>query len=177
MYKDLIKPIKDFPTQGINFLDITPMLLDADAFHSVCDDIASLSERFSPQVIVGPESRGFIFGVSVAYKLHAGFHMLRKKGKLPDDGTQICFSADKEYGSSEFAVNKSDLQSLLNKGLKDIVIIDDVLATGETTLEIAKFYQSQGFNVKAIITAIDINIGGAELLRNDSFDVHSVISY
>lgn len=177
MYKEFIKSIKDFPSAGINFLDISPMLLDADAFHSICDDITNLAEQYNPQVIVGPESRGFIFGVSVAYKLHAGFHMLRKKGKLPDDGTQICFSADKEYGSSEFVVNKSDLQSLLNKGLKDIVIIDDVLATGETTLEIAKFYQSQGFNVRAIITAIDISIGGADLLKKDNFAVHSVISY
>ena len=175
-YKQYIKTVADYPKKGINFLDITPLLLQGEVFNSLCEDIKALVLRYSPQIIISPEARGFLFGTPVAQSLKLGLYMLRKKGKLPDDGSQLSFMADKEYGSSEFVVNMNDIRNLRSQGVRDVVIIDDVLATGQTLLGIADFYKNQGFNVKAVITAINIApVGGMDLLKQNGYQVHAVI--
>ena len=176
-YQQYIKVVPDFPQKGINFLDITPLLLRADVFDGICEEIKNVVAEYNPDVIIAPESRGYLFGAPVAKELKKGLYMLRKSGKLPNDGSQITFAADKEYGTSEFAVNLNDFEFLKQQKLTDVVIIDDVLATGQTLLGIADFYRSHGFNVKAVITVINIaEVGGMGLLTDNGYKVHAIIN-
>jgi len=177
----MIKTILDFPKPGIRFLDITPFLLDPQEVKQAVD---ALSEQVlavangEPIVIIGPEARGFIIGAMVAERLQMPFFMLRKEGKLPNDGTQVSFSADKEYGSSKFVVNMADLDDLKQKGLRRVVILDDILATGNTDLAIADFFKAQGFEIALVMNLIEITfLKGNELFTSKGYNTYSYIKH
>ena len=177
----MIKTILDFPQPGIRFLDITPFLLDPQevkkALDALCAQVTEVAQG-EPVVIIGPEARGFIFGAMVAARLEMPFFMLRKAGKLPNDGTQVSFNADKEYGSSKFVVNMADLDDLKTKGLRRVVILDDILATGNTDLAIADFFKAQGFDVALVMNLIEITaLKGNDLYIANGYKTYSYLKY
>ena len=177
----MIKTILDFPQPGIRFLDITPFLLDPQevkkALDALCAQVTAVANG-EPIVIIGPEARGFIFGAMVAARLEMPFFMLRKAGKLPDDGSQVSFNADKEYGSSKFVVNMADLQELKSKGFRKVVILDDILATGNTDLAIADFFKAQGFDVALVMNLIEITaLKGNDLYVAKGYKTYSYLKY
>ena len=90
-YKDYIADIPDFPQEGILFRDITPLMADGEAFHQACDEMIAFARKVGAEVIVGPESRGFIFGCPVAYELGIGFIPVRKPGKLPRETVSVSY--------------------------------------------------------------------------------------
>ena len=95
-FKNYIKSVEGFPKEGISFKDITPLLRDQEAFKNACKELASFAKEVGATVIVGPESRGFIFGCPIAYELNVGFVPVRKPGKLPRETVQVEYSL--EYG-------------------------------------------------------------------------------
>lgn len=120
-----IADIPDFPQEGILFRDITPLMANGEAFQEACRRLAEFAKKVGADVIVGPESRGFIFGCPVAYELGIGFVPVRKPGKLPRETVSVKY--DLEYGSNELHMHKDGI----SKGQK-VLIIDDLLATGGT---------------------------------------------
>lgn len=132
--KDYIATIKDFPTEGILFRDITPLMLNGAAFKKACDEMVVFAKEVGATVIVGPEARGFIFGCPVAYALEIGFAPVRKPGKLPRE--TITVEYDLEYGSNSLSMHNDAIK----KGDK-VLIVDDLLATGgtvEATVDLVK---------------------------------------
>ena len=176
--KKLIKVIKDFPKPGINFLDISRVTTDREEYKHIIDFFTIEAVASKAQAIIAPESRGFLFACPAAVKSQMPFLMIRKEGKLPNDGTQVSFSADKEYGRSSFVVNKSDLDLLKSKGIINICLIDDVLATGNTALGIAEFFKEQGFNVVSQLNFIEIeDLDGSKLLQDNGISSKSYIKF
>lgn len=123
--KNYIAAIEDFPKEGILFRDITPLMADGAAFKEASDRLIEFAKAVKADVIVGPESRGFIFGCPVSYALGIGFVPVRKPGKLPRE--TVSYAYDLEYGSNELHVHKDGI-----KPGQRVVIIDDLLATGGT---------------------------------------------
>lgn len=124
-YTKFIHVVPDFPKKGISFKDISPLLRDYDAFSSCIEDLAKLAAEYHPTVIIGAESRGFLFGPALAQKLHIGFVMARKAGKLPGETVKISYQL--EYGTATLEVPANSF----TKGDR-VVLIDDLLATGGT---------------------------------------------
>src|SRR5215217_3445843 len=122
----LIRDIPDFPIPGILFRDITTLLKDGDAFKQCIDELADKLAAYNPQKIVGIESRGFIFGAPIAYKLGVGFVPVRKLGKLPAE--TITAEYDLEYGTNSVEMHRDAIEAG-----ERIVVVDDLLATGGTT--------------------------------------------
>ncbi len=137
-----IRDIPDFPKAGITFKDITPLLQDRHAFQSCIDRMADHLEEFSIDMIVGIESRGFIFGPAVAYRMKKGFVPLRKKGKLP--WKTECVSYALEYGEASLEVHCDGI----TQGQR-VAIIDDVLATGGTAVAAGELVRKLGGKVVA----------------------------
>ena len=138
--KNFIADVPNFPTDGILFRDITPLLQNGEAFKYACDQIAEFAKAQGATIIVGPESRGFIFGCPVATKLNVGFVPVRKPGKLPRETVQVEYSL--EYGKNVLAMHKD----VLKPGDK-VVIIDDLLATGGTLKATIELIESLGVEV------------------------------
>lgn len=165
----LIRDIPDFPKPGIVFKDITPLLSDADAFRS-CIDL--LSETFSSKSIdsiVGIESRGFIFGAALALNMRKPFVPVRKPGKLPADTYRIDY--DLEYGSDALEIHKDALLKASN-----VLLIDDLLATGGTARATAELISKAGGKVAAIAFVVELTfLNGAKNLRD--FECHSLIKF
>lgn len=125
MIEDYIRDIPDFPKQGILFKDITPLLADPDGLRQAIDALADLVDPSEYDTIVGIESRGFIFGTALAYKLNKGFIPVRKPGKLPSATASVTY--DLEYGSDTLEIHLDAL-----KPGERVLILDDLLATGGT---------------------------------------------
>ena len=121
--EEYVRSIPDFPEEGIIFRDVTSVLQDADGLRLSIDLMQKELEGVEFDVIVGPESRGFIFGVPIAYNLHKAFVPVRKKGKLPCETVQMEY--DLEYGSAVIEMHKDSI-----KPGQKVVIIDDLMATG-----------------------------------------------
>lgn len=132
-----IASIEGFPKEGIIFRDVTPLLADGDAFHDACDRLIEFARRLEADVIVGPESRGFMFGCPVSYALGVGFVPVRKPNKLPRK-TLSC-SYDLEYGSNTLEMHVDGIRP----GQR-VVIIDDLLATGGTVEATVKMIKELG---------------------------------
>ena len=115
-YKDYIADIPDFPQDGILFRDVTPLMADGDVFKKACDEIIAFAKEVNAEVVVGPESRGFIFGCPVAYELGIGFVPVRKPGKLPRETVSVSY--DLEYGSNELQVHKDSIK----KGQRVLIV-------------------------------------------------------
>lgn len=148
-YKNYIATVEGFPKEGISFKDITPLMQNGEVFHLACQDMAQIVKELGANVIVGPESRGFIFGCPVAYSLNIGFVPIRKPGKLPR--AFISEEYDLEYGSNTLCMHAD----ALNKGDK-VVIIDDLLATGGTIKAAKKLVERLGAEVVGIIFLIEL---------------------
>ncbi len=167
--KSKIRDIPDFPTPGILFKDITPLLADPRAFHIILDDIA---ERFIGEhvdVIVGVEARGFIFGGALAARLNASFVPARKPGKLPAASDKVAYKT--EYSTAELEMHKDSIK----KGAR-VVVVDDVLATGGTAAASAQLVSAQGGEVIAYAFVIELAfLNGRNVLAGKR--VESVITY
>ena len=135
--REYIASIEGFPKEGIIFRDVTPLLADGDAFHDACDRLIEFARRLEADVIVGPESRGFMFGCPVSYALGVGFVPVRKPNKLPRK-TLSC-SYDLEYGSNTLEMHVDGIRP----GQR-VVIIDDLLATGGTVEATVKMIRELG---------------------------------
>ena len=166
---DYIRSIPDFPEEGIIFRDITSVLQDADGLHLAIDSMQEKIADLDFDVVVGPESRGFIFGVPIAYNLHKSFVPVRKKGKLPCE--TISEEYELEYGSAVIEMHKDAIVP----GQK-VVIVDDLIATGGTTEAIIKLIEQLGGEVVKIIFLIELEgLKGREKLSG--YDVDAVIKY
>ena len=167
--EEYVRSMPDFPEKGIIFRDVTSVLQDADGLKLAIDGIQEQLEDAEFDVVVGPESRGFIFGVPVAYNLHKAFVPVRKKGKLPCE--TVSMEYDLEYGSAVIEMHKDSI-----KPGQKVVIIDDLIATGGTIEAITKLVESLGGEVVRICFLMELaGLKGREKLKK--YDVRSVICY
>ena len=167
--EDYVISIPDFPEPGIIFRDITGILRDADGLKLSIDKIQEMLEGVEIDAVLGLESRGFIFGMPIAYNLHKAFIPVRKKGKLPRETVSAKY--DLEYGTAEIEIHKEDLRP----GMK-VVIIDDLIATGGTVEAAVKLAESLGAEVVKIAFVMELaGLKGRERLAG--YDVESVIAY
>lgn len=165
----LIRDVKDFPTEGIIFRDITPLLQNAEGLQVAVDQMAAEVEGVDFDYVIGPESRGFIFGVPLAYKLNKGFIPVRKPGKLPYETISQSYAL--EYGESTIEMHTDAIK----KGDK-VVIIDDLLATGGTTKAMIDLIEKLGGEVVKIVYLIELEgLNGREVLGNQV--VSSLLKY
>ncbi len=166
---DYIRTIPDFPEKGIMFRDITTILQDADGLQLAVEGLRKELQGLDYDVIVGPESRGFIFGVPVAYAEHKAFVPVRKKGKLPAETISETYGL--EYGTATIEMHKDAI-----KPGQKVVIIDDLIATGGTTEAIIKLIEREGGIVQKAVFVIELaGLKGRERLRN--VDVSSLVKY
>lgn len=167
--EDYVISIPDFPEPGIIFRDITGILRDADGLKLSIDKIQEMLEGVEFDAVLGLESRGFIFGMPIAYNLHKAFIPVRKKGKLPRETVSAKY--DLEYGTAEIEIHKEDLRP----GMK-VVIIDDLIATGGTVEAAVKLAESLGAEVVKIAFVMELaGLKGRERLAG--YDVESVTTY
>ena len=167
--EDYVRTIPDFPEEGIMFRDVTSVLQDADGLQLAIQGIETLLEGVEYDVVVGPESRGFIFGVPVAYNNKKAFIPVRKKGKLPCETVEMTY--DLEYGTATIEMHKDSIK----KGQK-VVIIDDLIATGGTIEAIIQLVEQLGGEVVKIVFLMELKgLNGREKLKG--YDVASVIQY
>lgn len=167
--EEYVRSIPDFPEPGIIFRDVTSVLQDADGLHLAIDLMQKKLEGVDFDLVVGPESRGFIFGVPIAYNLHKPFIPIRKKGKLPCETVSIQY--DLEYGTAELEMHRDSVKS----GQR-VVIIDDLIATGGTNEAMIKLIE--GLGGKVVKTVFLMELAGLEgRKRLQGYDVDSVIIY
>ena len=167
--EDYVISSPEFPEPGIIFRDITGILRDADGLKLSIDKIQEMLEGVEFDAVLGLESRGFIFGMPIAYNLHKAFIPVRKKGKLPRETVSAKY--DLEYGTAEIEIHKEDLRP----GMK-VVIIDDLIATGGTVEAAVKLAESLGAEVVKIAFVMELaGLKGRERLAG--YDVESVITY
>lgn len=167
--EEYVKSIPDFPEKGIIFRDVTSVLQDADGLHLAIDEMQKFLEGVEFDVIAGTESRGFIFGVPIAYNLHKAFVPVRKKGKLPRE--TVSAEYELEYGKAETEMHKDAIQP----GQK-VVLVDDLIATGGTIEAAARLVEELGGEVVKIIFLMELEgLKGREKLKG--YDVESVIHY
>lgn len=156
--EDYIRIVPDFPKPGISFKDITPLLETPEAFRNTIDLFAEKIKDMPIDKIVAIDSRGFIFGAALAYKLNKGLVLVRKKGKLPH-GT-IEESYDLEYGSATLEIHQDSIE----KG-ENVIIIDDVLATGGTIKATVNLVKKIGGKVQTVLFLIELGfLNGKEKL-------------
>jgi len=164
-----IRDIKDFPTEGILFKDITTLLKDGPAWAAVIDYLAARYHTARVDVVVGVESRGFIFGGALAHQLKSGFVPVRKRGKLP--GPTIEEEYELEYGRDILAIHEDAIQP----GQR-VLIVDDLLATGGTAAALAELIEGAGATIAGCAFLVELRfLGGRE--RLGGYDVHSLLAY
>ena len=166
-----IKAVKDFPEEGRIYYDITSMLSDAKALRFVIDEMINyfVENDLHFDKIVSAESRGFIFGAAVAYKLGAGFVPVRKKGKLPYKTHQVTYEL--EYGTDTLEIH----QDAVRKG-ENVLIVDDLLATGGTAKAVAELVEKVGGKIAGIAFLIELKfLKGREKIK--SYPLFTIIEY
>lgn len=167
--KEKIRVIEGFPKEGISFKDITTLVADGEAFKESIDRIVEHLKDKNVDVILGPEARGFIFGVPVAYALGVGFVPVRKKGKLPAETVSVEYSL--EYGVDVLEIHKDAIK----KGQR-VAIVDDLLATGGTVDAVAKLVEKVGAEVVALDFAIELTeLRGRDKL--EGYEIMSLVQY
>ena len=167
--KRLIREVPDFPKPGILFYDITTLLKDPEGLRGVIDALRSQFERKGIDAVVGIEARGFIFAPAVAYALNAGFVPIRKPNKLPAEIAREEYAL--EYGSDAIEVHRDAVQPGQN-----VLIVDDVLATGGTAAAAARLLEKLGARVAGLGFVIELDfLKGREKLRG--YEVDSLIHY
>ena len=167
--EEYVRSIPDFPEEGIIFRDVTSVLQDADGLKLAIDSMMELLDGVDFDVIVGTESRGFIFGVPIAYAIGKPFVPARKKGKLPCETISVTY--DLEYGSAEIEMHKDAI-----KPGQKVVLVDDLIATGGTIEACAQMVEMLGGEVVKIIFLMELaGLKGRDKLQK--YDVASVITY
>ncbi|MEW8957322.1 adenine phosphoribosyltransferase [Clostridium sp.] len=167
--REKIRIVDGFPKEGISFKDITTLIGDGEALKYTIDKIAERLKEKKVDVIVGPEARGFIFGVPVAYALGVSFVPVRKPGKLPCD--TLSFNYDLEYGADSLEMHKDAIK----KGQR-VAMVDDLLATGGTISAVAKLVEEAGGEVVAMDFVIELTeLKGRDKLKG--YDVKSLVEY
>lgn len=167
--EEYVRSIPDFPEPGIIFRDVTSILQDADGLHLAIDLMQKELEGVDFDLVVGPESRGFIFGVPIAYNLHKPFIPVRKKGKLPCETVSIEYAL--EYGTATIEIHKDAI-----KPGQKVVIIDDLMATGGTIEAIIKLVEQLGGKVVKMCFLMELaGLNGRAKL--EGYDMASVICY
>ena len=167
--EDYVVSIPDFPEEGVIFRDVTSILQDADGLHLAIEEIQKLLEDVEFDVVGGTESRGFIFGMPVAYNLHKSFVPVRKAGKLPRE--TVSMEYELEYGTATVEIHKDAI-----KPGQKVVLIDDLIATGGTMQAAAKLVEELGGEDVRIVFLMEVaGLQGREKLKD--YDVRSVICY
>lgn len=167
--EEYVRSIPDFPEPGIIFRDITTILQDADGLKLAVDGIRKSLEGLDYDVVVGPESRGFIFGVPVAYAEHKGFVPIRKQGKLPCKTVSMEYAL--EYGTAVIEMHEDSI----TPGQR-VVVIDDLIATGGTTEALIKLVEKLGGEVVKICFVMELaGLKGRE--RLSGYCIESLITY
>lgn len=167
--EDYMISIPDYPVPGVLFRDITGILNEADGIRLAIDTLQDLLKDVEFDVLAGTESRGFIFGMPIAYNLGKPFALIRKKGKLPRETVEASY--DLEYGSATIEMHTDSV-----KPGQKVVIIDDLLATGGTMEACIKLVEQLGGEVVKILFVIElIDLKGREKLKG--YDVSSIILY
>lgn len=167
--EDYVRSIEDFPEKGIIFRDVTSLLQDPEGLHLAIDSMMKFLEGVDFDVVVGTESRGFIFGVPIAYAFHKGFVPVRKKGKLPME--TISQEYDLEYGSAVIEMHKDSI-----KPGQKIVLVDDLMATGGTIEASVKMIEALGGKIVKIVFLMELaGLKGRARLKD--YDIDSVIIY
>ena len=169
--KEHIRSIQDYPKKGILFRDITTLIKNEKAFKQCIDQIVERSKKFQFDKIAAVESRGFVFASAVSYILDKPFIMLRKKNKLPADVHSVDFEL--EYGTATIEVHKDSINEKDN-----VLIIDDLIATGGTAEAAAKLVEISKGKVAAFIFVINLfDLGGCEKLIQNNYKVENLIEF
>jgi adenine phosphoribosyltransferase len=167
--KSRIRDVADFPTPGIGFKDIMPLLADREALHEAIDRMAEWAAPLQPEIVVGGEARGFFLGAALAYRLDCGFVPARRPGKLPLE--TIRREYELEYGSNVLEVQADALA-----GHTRVLIHDDVLATGGTAQAMAELVEDLGGDVVGFTFLIELTfLNGRE--RIPGYDVLALVDY
>ena len=166
--KKYIDTHPDFPKPGILFYDISSLMINKSIWQETINQFSTLVKKHNPEVLAGIESRGFIFASTIAYKLNCEVVMIRKKGKLP--GQTISHTYKLEYGEDCLEIQKrEDLKN------KNVILIDDLLATGGTASAAIELLQKTSVNVSAFLTLIELtNLKGRE---NIAVQTKSLLSF
>ena len=169
--KEYIRSIPDYPKKGILFRDITTLIKNEKAFEETVNQIIERSKKYKVDKIAAIESRGFVFASAVSYLLRKPFIMLRKKNKLPADVHSVDFEL--EYGTATIEVHKDSINEKDN-----ILIIDDLIATGGTAEAAAKLVEISKGKVAAFIFVINLfDLGGCEKLIQNNYKVENLIEF
>lgn len=167
--EEYVRSIPDFPEEGIIFRDVTSVLQDADGLRLAIDTMQDKIKDLDFDVVVGPESRGFIFGTPIAYNNHKPFVLIRKKGKLPCETVEMEYEL--EYGRATIEMHKDSI-----KPGQKVVIIDDLMATGGTIEAIVKLVERLGGEVVKTVFLMELEgLEGRKKL--EGYDVETVIAY
>ena len=169
--KEHIRSIKDYPKKGILFRDITTLIKNEKAFSETIDQIIERSKKYKIDKIAAIESRGFVFASAVSYLLKKPFILLRKKNKLPADVHSVDFEL--EYGTATIEMHKDSVEQDEN-----ILIIDDLIATGGTAEAAAKLIEISGGKVSCFIFVINLfDLKGSDNLINNGYKVENLINF
>lgn len=168
-YKQHIKIVNDWPQEGVQFKDITPLMANGDVFKSAINDIVQYAKEKDVDVIVGPEARGFIIGCPVAYELGVGFIPVRKKGKLPREVIEVNYGL--EYGENTLTIHKDAI-----KEGQRVLITDDLLATGGTIEATIKLVEKLGGIIVGCAFLIELTyLDGRDKLNQ--YDMLTLMKY
>ena len=167
--EDYVRTIPDFPEPGIMFRDITTVLQDTDGFHLAIEELQKKLEGVEFDVVVGAESRGFIFGAPLAYNMHKAFVPVRKKGKLPCETIEETYEL--EYGTATVEMHKDSI-----KPGQKVVLVDDLIATGGTIEAAIKLIEQLGGKVVKVLFLLELaGLEGRKKLAG--YDVETVVVY
>jgi adenine phosphoribosyltransferase len=162
--EEYVRTIPDFPEPGIMFRDVTSVLQDADGLQLAIDTMQDLVRDLDYDVVVGAESRGFIFGTPIAYNNHKPFVLIRKKGKLPCETVSVDY--DLEYGKATIEMHKDSI-----KPGQKVLVVDDLIATGGTTEAMIRLVESLGGVVVGVVVMMELaGLKGRERIANYRLD-------
>ena len=147
--EEYVRSIPDFPQEGVVFRDVTSVLEDADGLHLAVDTMQGLVSDLDYDIVVGAESRGFIFGAPIAYNCRKPFVLIRKKGKLPCETISQEYAL--EYGTAEIEMHKNSI-----KAGQKVLIVDDLIATGGTTEAMIRLVEELGGEVAGVLVLIEL---------------------
>ena len=168
--RNIIRDVPNFPQEGILFKDIAPVLHNPEYLRCAVDMMADALKDIEFDLVAGPESRGFIFGVPVAVALNKGFIPVRKAGKLPYKTVKKAY--DLEYGSAEIEIHADAIK----KGDK-VVVVDDLLATGGTSKALCELIESVGGEVVKLVFLIELDGLNGRKFLSDRYDVKTIVTY
>ena len=167
--RDRIRDVPDFPSEGIVFKDLMPLVADAEYFAETIRRLAAWARPREPELILGAEARGFIFGAALAYELGSGFIAARKPGKLPRETLEATYAL--EYGTDSLHVHRDSVGPDAR-----VIVLDDVLATGGTAAAKVELVEGLGGVVAGVLFVIELEfLHGRDRLAG--YDVHSLVQY